>query len=296
MNETVTLVAVDRIRILNPRYRDPKKFAKIVESIQNLGLKKPIKVSSRLLADGEEPGYDLVCGQGRIEAFQALGLTEIPAIVVEVSREERLLMSLIENMARKFPSPMDLIHEIERLATAGYSNVVIGQKLDISDGMVGGLIALKNAGEERLLDTALKGRIPLGVAIDIAKADSAEAQRELLKAYENKQLNQAAIRTVRRVIEQRRFLGKRLRNGRQGERSTRTTADGLVNAFRKETQRQKVMIKKAKLCEANLMFLVTGFKRLLDDENFINLLRAEDLGSMPKCLAEHMKHENRRAA
>ncbi len=56
------------------------------------------------------------------------------------------------------------------------------------------------------------------------------------------------------------------------------------------------MIKKAKLCEASLMFLVTGVKRLLDDENFINLLRAEDLGSMPKCLSERINTETRRAA
>ncbi len=101
---------------------------------------------------------------------------------------------------------------------------------------------------------------------------------------------------MRRVIEQRRFLGKRLRNGQQRGKGARTTADGLVNAFRKETQRQKLMIKKAKLCEASLMFLITGFKRLTDDENFINLLRAEDLVTMPKCLSERINSEMRRAA
>ncbi len=258
MNQDVTLIPIDRIRILNPRVRDRKKFEKIVQSIQNLGLKKPIKVSSRIAKDDEEPGYDLVCGQGRIEAYQALGHTEIPAVVVDVSKEDRLLMSLVENMARRFPCPMDLINEIERLSAAGYSNVAIGKKLDISDSMVGGLISLKNAGEERVLDAALKNKISLGVAIEIAKADSPEAQRELLKAYENKQLNQAAIRTVRRVMEQRRFLGKRLRSSHGQGRNPRTTADGLVRAFRKETQRQKVMIRKAKICEANLMLMVTG--------------------------------------
>jgi ParB family chromosome partitioning protein len=296
MNDSVTLIPIERIRILNPRARDRKKFEKVLHSIQNLGLKKPIKVSSRIVKDGEEPGYDLVCGQGRIKAFQALGYPEIPAVVVEVPKEDRLLMSLVENMARRFPAPMDLINEIERLTEAGYSKVAIGKKLDIADSLVGGLMALKKAGEERLLDAAIKGKIPLGVAIDIAKTESVEDQRELLKAYVNKQLNQAAIRTVKRVIEQRRFLGKRLRNGQQRGKNPRTTADGLVNAFRKETQRQKVMIKKAKICEASLMFLVTGFKRLLDDENFINLLRAEDLGTMPKCLSEQMDSEIRRAA
>jgi len=296
MKESVTFIPIERIRILNPRVRDRKKFEKVLNSIRNLGLKKPIKVSSRNIKDGEEPGFDLVCGQGRIEAYQALGYTEIPAIVVEVSKEDRLLMSLVENMARRFPAPMDLINEIERLKDAGYSKAAIGKKLDIADGHVGGLLALKRSGEERLLNAAIKGKIPLGVAIDISKAATPDAQRELLKAYENKQLNQAAIRTVRRVMEQRQFLGKHLRRGQQRGKNPRTTADGLVNAFRRETQRQKHMIKKAKLCEAYLMFLVTGFRRLLDDENFVNLLRAEELDTMPKCLSERINSETRRAA
>ena len=135
----------------------------------------------------------------------------------------------------------------------------------------------------------------MGVAIDIAKTESVEDQRELLKAYENKQLNQASIRTVKRIIEQRKFLGKRMRSSQRGK-NPRTTADGYVNAFRKETQRQKVMVKKAKHCEASLLFLVTGFKRLLEDENFVNLLRAEDLGTIPKCLSERINSEPRRAA
>ena len=295
MNESVTLIPIERIRILNPRARDRKKFEKVLNSIRNLGLKKPIKVSSRIVKNGEEPGYDLVCGQGRIEAYQALGYTEIPAVVVEVPKEDRLLMSLVEIMARRFSSPMDLIHEIERLTEAGYSKLAIGKKLDIADGLVGGLLALKKAGEERLLDAALKGKIPMGVAIDIAKTESVEDQRELLKAYENKQLNQASIRTVKRIIEQRKFLGKRMRSSQRGK-NPRTTADGYVNAFRKETQRQKVMVKKAKHCEASLLFLVTGFKRLLEDENFVNLLRAEDLGTIPKCLSERINSEPRRAA
>jgi ParB family transcriptional regulator, chromosome partitioning protein len=296
MKEKVTFVPIDRIRILNPRFRDRKKFEKVLQSIQNLGLKKPIKVSARIAKDGEEPGYDLVCGQGRIEAFQAMGESEIPAVVVEVSKEDRLLMSLVENMARRFPAPLDMIYEIERLATAGYSNAAIGKKLDVSDALVAGLISLKKSGEERLLNAALKSQIPLGVAIEIAKTTSVEAQRALLKAYENKQLTQASIRVVRRVIEQRRFLGKRMGNTRQIDKNPRATADGLVNTFRKETHRQKIMIKKAKICEANLMVVVTGFKRLIEDDNFVNLLRAESLASMPNCLLERLKPDTRRAA
>jgi ParB family chromosome partitioning protein len=208
MNDEVKLIPIDRIRILNPRHREKKKFEQILQSIKNLGLKKPIQVSLRSPEEGAEPGYDLVCGQGRMEAFIALGHKEIPAIVVEVSKEDRLLRSLVENMARRLPSPLALMNEIERLKAQGYTNVQIGEKLDIPDTAIGGYIALKKAGEERLLDAAVSGRIPLGVARDIAKAESPEMQRELLKAYETKQLNQVSIRTVKRLMDQRRFIGK----------------------------------------------------------------------------------------
>jgi ParB family chromosome partitioning protein len=73
-----------------------------------------------------------------MEAFIALGHLEIPAIVVEISKEERLIRSLVENIARRYPAPMDLIREIERLRADGYTNHQISEKLDISDTMVSG--------------------------------------------------------------------------------------------------------------------------------------------------------------
>ena len=86
-------IPVDLITILNPRARNKRIFQELVDSIAHLGLKKPITVSKR-------PGrtrYDLVCGQGRLEAFIALGQTEIPALVVEASEEDGYIMSLVEN-------------------------------------------------------------------------------------------------------------------------------------------------------------------------------------------------------
>ena len=282
MNDEVMMIPLDQIRILNPRPRDKKKFALIVQSVQNLGLKRPIQVSIRSTEDGEEAGYDLVCGQGRIEAFAALGQTAIPAIVVKVSKEQRLLRSLVENIARRAPPTLALINEIERLKGEGYTNVEIGKKLDIADSTIGGYIALKKAGEERLLDSAIDGRVPLSVAIEIAKAETPEMQRELLKAYESKQLNFVSIRAVKRLIDLRRFVGKQ-RDGNRRLRN-RTSAESLVNTFKRETQRQKKMTRKANYCEARLLFIVKAFNKLLADENFVTLLRAESLAQMPKYL------------
>lgn len=297
MKDEIHMIPIAQIRILNPRYRDRKKFEKIVQSIKNLGLKKPIQVSIRAASEAEGPGFDLVCGQGRIEAFMVLGYKEIPAIVVEVSKEDRLLRSLVENMARRFSAPLDLINEIQRLKGQGYSNVQIGKKLDIADTTVGGLIALSTSGEERILEAALRGSIPLGVAMDIAKANTMEMQRELLKAYESNQLNQASIRTVKRLIEQRRLLGKKRKSERgSGRWRSRASAQNLVEAYKRESQRQKALVRKAKFCEQKITFIIGAFTKLIADDNFVNLLRAESLSNMPKYLWAKIGNKKKEAA
>jgi ParB family transcriptional regulator, chromosome partitioning protein len=79
-------IPVDLVTVLNPRVRNKRVFQELVDSIAHLGLKKPITVSKR----PGRPRYDLVCGQGRLEAFIALGQSEIPALVVEASEEDLL--------------------------------------------------------------------------------------------------------------------------------------------------------------------------------------------------------------
>lgn len=283
MKEKIQLIPIDRIRIVNPRFRDKKKFAKVLESIRNMGLKKPIQVSPRPGSTKEEGGYNLICGQGRIEAFQALGYPEIPAIVMKVSREEGMLMSLIENMARRNASPVELVDEIIRLKKLGYSNVAVGKKLDISDSTVGYLLLLQKSGEGRLIYEVSRGHIPLGTAVEIAKVDDPEEQKAFIEAYEKNHLNQAAIRTIKRVIAQRNSFGKEL-NRSSGRRCT--SAEGLIKTFTKESLRQKTLIKKTNVCESRLNFIVEAMRRLRTDEDFLNLLRAEKIDTMPKELSE----------
>ena len=63
----VKMIPIDQINVLNPRSRGRAKFQQIVRNIEHLGLKKPICVALHPGQNGT-PSYDLVCGQGRIEA------------------------------------------------------------------------------------------------------------------------------------------------------------------------------------------------------------------------------------
>jgi ParB-like chromosome segregation protein Spo0J len=89
--DTVTLVPINRIEILNSRDRNMKVFEEIADNIRAIGLKKPITVAERPGDDGE-PRYVLVCGEGRLNAFRILGETHIPALVVDVICPEAITL------------------------------------------------------------------------------------------------------------------------------------------------------------------------------------------------------------
>jgi ParB family transcriptional regulator, chromosome partitioning protein len=162
----IQMVPVDAITVLNPRARNRRVFHELVSSIAHLGLKKPITVSSR----GTEPEYDLVCGQGRLEAFIALGQSEIPAIVIEASEEDCYVMSLVENLARRHPGSLELMREIGALKERGYSNAEIAAKIDFTPDYIAAICYLLEHGEERLLAAVERGVMPANIAMEIARA------------------------------------------------------------------------------------------------------------------------------
>ena len=55
-----------------------------------------------------------------------------------------------------------------------------------------------------------------------------------------------------------------------------------MNVYRRESQKQRLMVKKARICETKLLFVVTALRRLVADDHFATLLRAEELATMPK--------------
>lgn len=65
-------IPIAEIRVVNPRSRDKLRFHTIVANIEAVGLKRPITVARRP-PESDGTRYDLVCGQGRMEALAALG-------------------------------------------------------------------------------------------------------------------------------------------------------------------------------------------------------------------------------
>lgn len=286
--QRIASIPINRIHVLNPRTRNRRQHRDIVENIDAIGLKRPVTVRKRTNGDGD--AYDLICGEGRLEAFRMLGATEIPAVVIDAADDDCLVMSLVENIARRQHRPIDIMHEIGSLRKRGYNDTQIAEKIGCSPSWVNMVVQLLERGEERLLSAVETGLIPVSLAVDIARAESDEAQNVLLQAYEGGKLKGKKLGAVRRMLDQRLRQRKGVPDNGLGRRTTRRniTASDLMRLFHQEAEKQRVLVKKSDFTQARLLFVIEALKDLVGEESFGILLKAENLETMPRALASRV--------
>jgi ParB family transcriptional regulator, chromosome partitioning protein len=279
MNNTrVILIPIQEIRIVNPRTRNRIKFHIVMTSISTVGLKKPITVHERAL-DADGTRYDLVCGQGRLEAVRALGDQMVPAIITEAPVEDRYLMSLVENLARRQPLTTELLREVRRLRAQHHQPATIAQKLGMDKAHIYGVISLLQQGEEELIAKVEAGRLPLDTAVVIARGKDADIQQALSEAYENGTLRGTKLREVQRLITRRK--------GETAPQEPRQKLSGsdLVRAYEHHTQQQRALVRRSTTITHRIAVLTSSLRRLWEDDHFLTLLRAEGLNTAPEHLA-----------
>ncbi|MAY20780.1 MAG: chromosome partitioning protein ParB [Erythrobacteraceae bacterium] len=287
--QRVEMIPIDRITVVNPRVRNKRNFKEIVDNIAKIGLKKPITVTRRAEAGG--PFYDLVCGQGRLEAYIELGQSEVPALVVSADPEDSLIASLVENCARRQHRAIDLLQDIRGMEERGYSQAEIARKTGLTYEYVHGVSRLIETGEQRLLRSVESGIIPLSVAVDIAESEDHEVQAALSSAYERGLLKGRKLLMARKIIENRRRRGKGL-STTDGQKRERVSADALVKAYQEDTDRKRSLIQRAQGTRDRLLFIVEALRRLAQDENFVTILEDEDLTTLPQNLMARIRPDS----
>jgi ParB family chromosome partitioning protein len=107
-NEEQKNIIYIKIENIRPNPYQPRKqfnkasLAELCESIKQYGVIQPInvrKITSRR--------YELVAGERRLRAATMAGLSEIPAIIINVDDNDSAVMALIENLQREDLNYMD---------------------------------------------------------------------------------------------------------------------------------------------------------------------------------------------
>lgn len=281
--QSIEMISIGAIDIVNPRARNRRIFREIVTSVAELGLKRPITVK-RKNGDGEQR-YDLVCGQGRLEAYQALGQRDIPAIVVDATNEDSAIMSLVENCARRQHRSIDLLHDIEGLRQRGYEFDDIARKTGLTVEYVRGVSNLLESGEQRLLHAVEAGQLPVSIAVLIAQAEDNDVQNVLQHAYEEKLLRGQRLLAAKKLIEQRRRRGKGYKTGPRRSDDAPISSNALLRAYQQDVDRKRVLVRKSNNTKARLVFILEALRTLLTEPDFLTILADEKLDTLPKNLA-----------
>jgi len=121
-----------------------KALQGLVRSVVEVGVLQPIRVRRA----GER--YEIVAGQRRWAAARAVGLTEIPAVVVDRDDDAALVEALIENVQREDLSLADRADAIRRVrAVLGLRSWEdVGRRLGVSRGHLHRLLAITRLPDE----------------------------------------------------------------------------------------------------------------------------------------------------
>jgi ParB family chromosome partitioning protein len=285
-DQAIVSIPIAAIRIANPRSRNRIKWQKIVHSIATVGLKRPITVAKRPEPYIDGKSYDLVTGQGRMEAFLELGERSIPAVIVEAIEQDCQLMSLVENIARRPALNRAILAEVRSLRERGNSREQIAFKLGLDRGYLSGICHLIDKGEEFLVGSVEAGRIPVSVAVEIASGNDQEVSRALSEAYEKGELRGTRISAARRIIAQRAERQRLQGNVQRPKR--KLTGEALVQEYKQKIREQTALVVKANRTRDRLILLTSAARTLFADENFCTLLKAEGLQNIPAELAERL--------
>jgi len=284
--QRIERIPISQIRVVNPRSRNKIAFRMIINNIKAIGLKKPITVF-KCKPDQSGARYELVCGQGRLEAVASLGGKDIPAIITDAPRKERYLMSLIENVARKKPRGSELLREVRRLKTARYRNSVIAEMLGLGHTYIDGVVRLLKCGEDRLVEQVEAGTVPLSIAVEIAISGGKDIQRTLNEAYQRGDLRGAKLRAVERLL-----IARSTQSNPASDAKVTVSGPQLVKEYEAYTKRQRAVVKRAAIVHERLAILTASMKQLLADAHFVRLLRGEGLDTMPEQLMARVNCES----
>ena len=130
---------------------DPEKLEELSHSILEHGVIQPVV----LRKPEKGKGYELVAGERRWRAARMAGLKTVPALVRELTEEQNMLLSIIENMQREDLNSMEEAEAVHQMMkTFRFTQEEVSKSLGKSRPYIANLVRLLKLLEEITAITA----------------------------------------------------------------------------------------------------------------------------------------------
>ena len=114
-----------------------EKIQELAQSIKENGLIQPIIVRQSPVI-----GYEILAGERRYRASIVAGLSEVPVIVKNLSDQDMMVHSIIENLQREDLNPVDEAKAYQSLIDKGFTHADIAEKMGKSRPYITNLVRL----------------------------------------------------------------------------------------------------------------------------------------------------------
>jgi ParB family chromosome partitioning protein len=167
-----------------PRLRfSEKELETLTQSVKQQGILQP------LLVRRDNHGYELIAGERRLKAAKRAGLMQVPAIIREITDNELLEISIIENIQRENLNPMEEAQAYLRLMDEfELTQEQVAVRVGKSRSTVANFLRLPNLPKE-IQESIMDNIISMGHARAILGLENSAQQRAVWRHVISKNLS-----------------------------------------------------------------------------------------------------------
>ena len=176
-----------------------EKIQELAQSIKENGLIQPIIVRKSPVL-----GYEILAGERRYRASIAAGLSEVPVIVKQLSDQDMMLHSIIENLQRENLNPIEEAKAYQSLIDKGFTHTEIAEKMGKSRPYITNLVRLLGLPKHILIEVE-SGQLSQAHARLLIQLSS-DKQDKLLNRIQTENLS---VRQVEQILQKTKKISKK---------------------------------------------------------------------------------------
>jgi len=181
------------------KYFSPVEIEELANSIKEHGVLQPLLVAEKV--NGK---YELVAGERRLRASKLAGLVNVPVMIKKLAEQEKLEVSLIENIQRQDLNPIEEAFAYKRLTEEfSLTQQAVADKVGKSRPAVANTIRLLDLPSE-IQEALIEKRINTGQARSLLGIAEKEQQLAMLASMLGQKIT---VREMEREVNKQRTKG-----------------------------------------------------------------------------------------
>ena len=222
-----------KITMVEPNREQPRKnfdedsLIELAESIKQFGLLQPILVQDR------KTYFEIVAGERRWRAAKIAGLKEVPVIVRNLTEQEIVEISLIENIQRENLNPIEEAMAYKRLLTEfDLKQDEVAERVSKSRTAVTNSMRLLKLCDE-VQQMIIDDMITTGHARALISIEDKEQQYAIAQKIFDEKLSvrdvEKLVKDMNKPVKEKKEVKKDSADGKIEEKSTPNKAEQLLN-------------------------------------------------------------------